>query len=64
MRKFALSYYLGMLILALFISASLLHYITPIQSVRHILQVIAILALIGALLFAVWIAWKAENHGK
>jgi hypothetical protein len=63
MRKFALSYYVGMLILCGFIVISLLSRV--IYGYGEWLDVTIVASiLMVAILVAVWAAWRAEPHGK
>lgn len=59
MRRFALGYYIAILLIALFIFASVLRRIvyTPAEFLLWFL-------LVAAIGFAILAAWRASNNGK
>ena len=59
MRNYALSYYTGMLLILLFLLVSLLRHFGDIR-----LEEAVLLVTLGAtILFAIFAAWRANQHG-
>ena len=59
MRNYALSYYIGMFLILLFLLVSLLRHFDDIRLEEAVLLV----ALGAAILFAIFAAWRANQHG-
>jgi uncharacterized membrane protein YcaP (DUF421 family) len=59
MARFALSYYVGMLLILLFLLISLVRHLGDIRLV----EVILLIALGATILFAVFAAWRASSSG-
>jgi Kef-type K+ transport system membrane component KefB len=59
MRNYALSYYIGMFLILLFLLVSLLRHFSDIR-----LEEAALLVALGVtILFAIFAAWRANQHG-
>jgi len=59
MRNYALSYYIGMFLILLFLLVSLLRHLGDIR-----LEEAALLVALGAtILFAIFAAWRMNQHG-
>jgi len=59
MRNYALSYYIGMFLILLFLLVSLLRHFGDIRLEEAVLLV----ALAATILFAIFAAWRANQRG-
>jgi len=59
MRNYALSYYIGMFLILLFLLVSLLRHFGDIR----LEEVVLLVALGATILFAIFVAWRANQHG-
>jgi|GEM_PF-4641325 len=57
--KFALSYYVGMLLILLCLLISLIRHLDDVR----LAEVILLIALGATILFAIYAAWRATNSG-
>lgn len=62
--KLALSYYIVTFLILLFLGLSTLRHILPIREALDVAELVAILSLMGLVLFAVFAAWRAEGSAK
>jgi len=58
--KFALSYYVGMLLILLCLLISLIRHLDDVR----LAEVILLIALGATILFAIYAAWRATNSGR
>ena len=59
MRNYALSYYIGMFLILLFLLVSFLRHFDDIR----LEEAVSLVALGAAILFAIFAAWRANQHG-
>lgn len=59
----ALSYYITILLVLLFLTGSILRKILPVDELLDVIDLIAIAILIGLVLFAIYCAWRATSDG-
>ena len=58
--RFALSYYVGMLLILLCLLISLIRHLDDVR----LAEVILLIALGATILFAIYAAWRATNSGR
>jgi NADH:ubiquinone oxidoreductase subunit 3 (subunit A) len=61
--RLALSYYITILLVLLFLTGSILRKILPVDELLDVIDLIAIAILIGLVLFAIYCAWRATSDG-
>ena len=61
--RYALSYYIAILLVLLFLIGSILQKILPVDELLDVVDLIAIVILIGLVLFAIIAAWRVGDHG-
>jgi hypothetical protein len=62
--KLALAYYIGTFLILLFLGISLLRHIIPIDEALDVAELVAVIVLMGLVLFAVIAAWRAVADGR